>query len=74
MGIYPSKSPSKSPSKRGKAIEKIEDGVWIKFLAPMALRKKLIKYCKSQGKSYAQVIREFIEQLPVDVEEKKKDG
>jgi hypothetical protein len=31
----------------------------------------LIKYCKKQGKSYAQVLREFIEQLP-DEEARKQ--
>jgi predicted DNA-binding protein len=49
-----------------RVVEKIDEGVWIKFLAPVELRQKLIQYAKSQGKSYAQVLREFIEKLPAD--------
>lgn len=63
MGIY--------LSKRNKTVEKIKDSVWIKFLAPRELREKLVKYSKSQGKNYAQVLREFIERLP-DIETNKK--
>jgi len=49
-----------------RVVEKIDESVWIKFLAPVELRQKLTQYAKSQGKSYAQILREFIEKLPAD--------
>jgi len=68
MGIYPSVGVRK--------IEKIDEGVWVKFLAPISLREKLIKYSSAQGKPYAQVLREYIEQLEItdepDVNAKKE--
>lgn len=36
-----------------------------------SLREKLSKYAKSQGKTYAQILRECIKQLP-EVEAKKQ--
>jgi predicted DNA-binding protein len=45
-------------------MDKIEDRCWIKFLAPEGEREKLKRYAAKQGKTYAQILREYIEHLP----------